>query len=344
MTTATKLTTLLLMLAGFAMSAEATVTVAKPANGTEVTSPFTLSANSSTCSAQTVSAMGYSLDNSSDTTIIDSTTVNAQVQAATGSHTLHVKAWGNKGSACVTDVAISVQPITTIKTSAPVIPSNAVSVSSIQTLANWHSSIDTAVAGSASGVTGLDNSPSRSGNARKFVTKYSNYGNERYYVSFGDDTEATNFLYDAWVYVASSSSDVANVEMDMNQVMPNGQTVIFGFQCDGWAGTWDYTANIGSPKEPIDTWLHSSASCNPRSWKINAWHHVEVSYSRDTDGNVTYKSVWLDGVEQTIDATVPSAFALGWSPTLLTNFQVDGYTSATGASTIYLDELTIYRW
>jgi len=41
---------------------------------------------------------------------------------------------------------------------------------------------------------------------------------------------------------------------------------------------------------------------------------------------------------------VPSAFALGWGPTLLTNFQVDSATSGKSSSTVYLDELTISRW
>jgi hypothetical protein len=45
-----------------------------------------------------------------------------------------------------------------------------------------------------------------------------------------------------------------------------------------------------------------------------------------------------------INATVPSAFALGWAPTILTNFQVDGETAAAGSSTVYLDQLTVYRW
>jgi hypothetical protein len=30
------------------------------------------------------------------------------------------------------------------------------------------------------------------------------------------------------------------------------------------------------------------------------------------EGNVTYQSVWLDGVEKEINQTVPSAFALNW--------------------------------
>jgi hypothetical protein len=288
--------------------------------------------------------MGFSLDNSSDTTIVDSSSISAKVQAATGSHTLHVKAWGGQGAVCVTDITLSVQPVTTVVTSAPVIPANAVSVSSIQTLTNWHASVDNSQSGSASGVTTVANSPSMSGSAREFATEYSDYGDERYNASFGDDTTSMNFLYEAWIYVAGSSSGIANVEMDMNQVMENGETVIFGFQCDGWQGTWDYTANSGTPQKPNDVWLHSTASCNPHKWETNSWHHVIVSYSRDNDGNVTYKSVWFDGVESVINATVPSAFALGWAPTLLTNFQVDGATAGSGSSTVYLDELTIYRW
>jgi len=338
------ISTLFLSFTMSVIPAAAAVTVSSPANDAVVTSPFNLSANASACSSQNISAMGYSLDNSSDTTIVDSSSVNAQVQAATGSHTVHVKAWGNEGAVCVTDVAISVDPVTTSLTSAPAIASNAISVSNIQALANWHAGVDSSQSGGANGVTILSNSPSMSGNSRKFTTVYSSYGDERYSASFGDDTTSTNFLYDAWIYVAGPSSDIANVEMDMNQVMANRETVIFGFQCDGWTGTWDYTANIGSPLIPVDRWLHSTASCNPRNWKTNAWHHVEVSYSRDSDGNVTYKSVWFDGAESIINATVPSAFALGWAPTLLTNFQVDGATSGSGSSTVYLDELTVYRW
>jgi hypothetical protein len=90
--------------------------------------------------------------------------------------------------------------------------------------------------------------------------------------------------------------------------------------------------------------VHSNQACSVQNWTPNAWHHVQISYSRDNSGNVTYKSVWLDGVQQDLNATVYSSFALGWSPTLLTNFQVDGNTAASSTSTVYLDNLTIYRW
>lgn len=316
-----------------------TVSVTSPYSGASVMSPFALVASAPSCAGNQTSAMGYSFDNSPNTTIVDSTFINTPVSAANGVHTLHVKAWGTGGGSCVTDAVI----VVTAPANAAVVPAGAISVSAIQALNNWHAANDTTVSGTSSGVDGLVGSPAYSGTARRFVTSFTNGGNERYYVSFGDDTESTNFLYDTWVYLTSSSSQLGNLEMDMNQTMPNGQTAIFGFQCDGYNGTWDYTANAGTPRNPIDTWLKSTASCNPRSWGVNTWHHVQVSYSRDDSGNVTYHAVWLDDVQQNINATVNSAFALGWAPTLLTTFQVDGL-GASGTTTVYMDDLTIYRW
>ena len=57
--------------------------------------------------------MGYSFDNSPDAAIVNNTWLQANVSSATGSHTLHVKAWGNQGAVCVTDVAIYVSASST---------------------------------------------------------------------------------------------------------------------------------------------------------------------------------------------------------------------------------------
>jgi hypothetical protein len=320
------------------VSSEA-VNVTGPSNGANVTSPFTLTASAPSCGENQTSAMGYSFDGSTTTTIVDATSINATVTAANGAHTLHVKAWGEGGGSCDTDVVLSV----TSPANAAVVPSGAISVSAIQALSNWQAINDTGAIGSSTGSDGLVGSPAYSGTARQFVTNFTSAGDERYYVSFGDDTESTNFLYDTWVYFTSSSSQLANLEMDVNQTMPNGQTAIFGFQCDGYSSTWDYTANKGTPQNPIDTWVNSTASCNPRKWSIDTWHHVQISYSRDSLGNITYNAVWLDDVQQNINATVNSAFALGWAPALLTNFQVDGL-GTSGTTTVYMDDLTIYRW
>jgi hypothetical protein len=320
------------------LTSSAEIGVGSPSAGAGVYSPFTLTASSSTCGGHSTAAMGYSFDNSPSTTIVYGTSINTAVVSASGAHTLHVKAWGNGGGSCVTDIPVTV----TAPAIAAVLPSSAISVANIDNLSNWTEGNDSAAGGWSTGATGLVGSPSRTGSAREFVTSFSNNGNERFWASFGDDTTSTNFLYDAWVYVQSPNSQLANIEMDMNQTMPNGQTAIFGFQCDGWNNTWDYTANAGTPQNPKDTWIHSSQHCNPREWSVNTWHHVQVAYARDSSGNVNYQTVWLDDVPQSINATVNSAFALGWGPSLLTNFQVDGI--GNGQAVVFLDNLTVYRW
>jgi hypothetical protein len=328
----------LALLAG-AVPAVANVTVNSPGENAKVVSPFWLSATASPCSSQPIAAMGYSFDNNTNTSIVHGTSINAVIGFSTGTHVLHIKSWGNQGASCVNSINLTIVPPPTAA-----VPGYAIKTTALQTFGNWEAADDLAAgSGYSNGVMGLVSSPSLSGYAREFTTAYSNSSGERFDVSFGVDTESRNFLYDAWVDIAGPSGNVANLEMDMNQVMPNGQTVIFGFQCDGYSGTWDYTVNADTPKNPSDIWRHSYSECNPREWSTNAWHHIQIGYSRDGMGNVTYKSVWLDNIEDDLYITVPSAFALGWEPTLLTNFQIDGL-GASGSAKVYLDNLTIYRW
>jgi hypothetical protein len=325
------------------------VSVSQPLGGASVASPFTVSASGTQCKSQPISAMGYSLDNSSNTVVVNGKTVGAKVSAAAGSHVLHIKAWGANGASCVNDVPVTVtagaptSPTTPAK-SGPSIPEDAVATKLIQNLPTWKSAHDEGTPGTSTGTTNLATTPSQSGSARQFATSYTNYGGHRYHVSLNPDANSTNFVFDAQVYIAGSAKDISNVEMDLNQVLPNGQTVIYGFQCDAWSNTWDYTANTGTPTSPNDQWLHSNQACNARNWTPNAWHHVQIQYSRDSSGNVTYQSVWLDGVKQDLNVTVNSAFALGWGPALLINFQIDGYNSTSGSSNVYLDNVTLYSW
>jgi len=313
------------------------VTVNTPANNSTVNSPFSLSAYTSLCSNQQVSAMGYSLDSSTYTTIFQAPSIATTVSASTGGHTLHVKAWGVSGASCVTDVAV------TVSTSSAT-PASASSVSSIEALSGWTAVHDTGTPGSSSGWSATTSSPSRSGAARKFSMNYSYYGGERYSISFGDDEAASNFLFDTWVYLPSSNGGLMNLELDLNQVLSGGQTVLYGMQCDGWSGTWDIAVNKGTTNNPSDQWLHTGAKCNVRNWSANTWHHVQLRYSRNDKGWITYKYVSLDGTQQNINSTVLGAYSLGWGPTLLINVQLDGATSGSGSAAVILDDLTVSRW
>ena len=313
------------------------VIVYSPGNGASVGSPFTVSAFANWCGTQWVTAIGFSEDNSTYTATVKGQTLNTWASSAGGWHTLHLKAWGQYGAVCDTDVAFNVTA------NVGLVPAYSSSVGAIQSLGDWISEHDGATGGSSSGAMVLTGSPSLSGHAREFYTVYNKHGGQRYHAAFSDDEAAHNFVYDTWIYLTDSAANIGNLEMDLNQVMPNGQTAIFGIQCDGYTLTWDYNANWTGPTKATNTWMHSSAPCNIRSWGRNQWHHIQISYSRTDWGVVTYHSVWVDGNEQPINATAPSAYALYWAPTILTNFQVDGL-GGSGSVTLFLDDLVIYRW
>ncbi len=337
------LSPLCLMLATAAVPAIAQTIVTSPTNGEQVSSPFTLNMTASTCSSLPVSAVGYSLDNSPNTSSWNATYIDGPVAAPSGWHTLHVKVWNDRGGICVTDISIDVAGLTGSSGNS-VIPSNAVNVSSIQALGDWTATHDGGTPGSSSGTMSLVSSPSLTGTARLFANQFNDFGGERYSAQFSDDTTSQNFFYDTWVYIANNANGFSNLEFDLDQTMGNGQTVIMGFQCDSWINRWDYAVNGGSPTKPWDTWLHSYAPCNVHTWGANQWHHVQIYYSHNSSGWVTYHSVWLDGVQQDLNFTVFSGYDLGWGPAILTNFQIDGDSSGTTWGNVYLDELTVYRW
>lgn len=312
------------------------ITVTTPSNGAQLTSPFTLTASTTSCGSQPAVSMGYSIDYGA-TTIV-STSFSAMVVAGDGPHVLHVKCWGSGGAVADAPLDISIVPPPT----GP--PAGVKTSNSIQALPGWAWNDDPGTPGSASGTSAVVASPSLSGAARKYSMSFTNLGGEIFHTAFGADPNSVNFIYDVHVWITNPAA-IANLEMDMNQVIANGNTVIYGVQCDGYSGTWDYTVNAGTPASPIDSWKHSNATCpKPSTWAPNTWHHIQIAYARDSSGNVTYQTVVLDGVESVFaGATGNSAFKLGWASTLLTNFQIDGLGS--GGSTIaYLDNLTVYRW
>jgi hypothetical protein len=315
------------------------ITVAAPSSASTVATPALSPGAGAYSSAQSVSlsdtttgaTIYYTKDGSAPTT-----------SSARYSHTLAV------GVSQVIE-AIAVDPgfsnsglaradyiITPPSSPGPSVPPGATSSTGLQLLDNWHFNHDAGTPGTASGSTTLVSSPSLGGDARQFNSSYTGAGGEIYSVSYADDVVSTNFVYDGWVWI-QQGSQIVNLEMDSNQVIANGDTVIYAFQCDGYSKTWDYSGAGAS-------WVHSTQLCDVNTWSLDAWHHVQISYSRDDSGYVTYHSVWLDGAEQAINATVPSAFALGWKVGVVqTQFQTDG-PGASGSNLLYLDNLTISRW
>ncbi|HVT99801.1 MAG TPA: hypothetical protein VHE33_20045 [Acidobacteriaceae bacterium] len=341
------LSPLFMMLALATASAVAQTAIYSPANGSQVGSPFTLNMKAATCSGQPVSAVGYSLDNSAQAAVFQVNYMNGPVSTSAGWHVLHVKVWNMYGGFCPTDLSIDVVPgasATGSSNATSVIPSNAIGVGAIQTMGGWTMIHDGGTPGSSAGAMSVTGSPAPDGKATYFQNVFNYYGGERYAVQFATDTAAQNFFYDTYVYIANDSNGISNLEFDLAQTMQNGQTVMMGFQCDTWNNTWDYSVNGGSPTQFNDTWAHSSAYCNVHNWAPNAWHHVQIWYTRNTSGWVTYHAVWLDGAQQAINVTAFSGYSLGWGPAVITQFQIDGASSGTSWGNVYLDGMAVYRW
>ena len=326
------------------------VTVNSPANDSDVSSPFKLSASAAECSAKGVVSMGYSFDSSSDTTVIKDQSISKSISVGAGTHTLHIKAWAPQGRSCVKDITIHVKSgaasssESSSSSADSVVPSSADSVSSIEALSGWRATHDKGGPGSSSGSSSMVASPSLYGSSRKFQSSFKNAGDERYSVVFSDNVDAKNLFYDAWIYLNSSSSKLGNIEMDVNQVMPSGRTALIGVQCDGYTGNWAYNVNKGSASHPKPHWQSKGGtSCNPRKWSQNKWHHVQASFSRDDSGNITYHSVWLDGKETKLNVKAFCGADLDWDPVINTQFQLDGLGSG-GTVTAYVDHLTISAW
>jgi hypothetical protein len=219
------------------------------------------------------------------------------------------------------------------------IPADAKSSGDLSESSHWIWSHDAKTPGSAVASSHYPiSSPSLDGHAREFSMSYSDKGGERFSLTFGHDSEVTHFVYDTYVYV-NDASELANLEMDVNQVVSNGRTVIFAFQCSGNSGRWEYsTIEDNSPH-----WHTTGLACNPRNWKSKVWHHIQIASHREGD-NVTYDGVSFDGDYKTINKGGAGSLDLHWGAgDLNLNFQLDGADSR-GEVVMYQDKLTIRYW
>jgi hypothetical protein len=129
-------------------------------------------------------------------------------------------------SAAVSTVAKSIVVTLAAATSNSRIPANAIVSGDLDASPNWVWIHDPGTEGTSQGTTMYPVAGVSSDNvAREFNMTYTSYGGELYHVSFANDKVATHFVYDAYVYV-DDPSQLMNLEMDMNDVMTDGRTVI----------------------------------------------------------------------------------------------------------------------
>ena len=343
------------------------ITVGNPVNGTHVSSPVWIRAHNVGCESVPPSAFGYSIDNS--TTFVRGETpydidVTGQVIAA-GTHTIHFKSWTARGACPVVNTQVIVgaasSPSSPLSPSAPTsaigprigrvvgaslpqlaigIPTNAVSSGDLDGQGPWGQGHDGGTPGSSRGSSVYPATTPLYDDAREFYMTYTDRGGERWNLSLPSSTSVTHFVLDTYVFFPNPS-EVLNLEMDINQVMSNGETVIFGTQCSGVTGTWESAYTSGKR----DHWWSSNIKCNPAQWAANTWHHVQVGMHRDNNGAVTHDWVNLDGTHYNWGYTHESAQFLGWARGVVdVQYQIEGSSKTSGSVTSYIHKMTIYRW
>jgi hypothetical protein len=321
------------------------ITVASPLNGSRVSSPVLIRAHNVGCEGVPPSAFGYSIDNA--TALVRGETaydIDVTKQAiAAGTHIVHFKSWTSRGACPVVNTQFTVgagSPPPPSSSPSYSIPANAVSSGDLDGKGPWGQTHDGGTPGSSRGSSVYPATTPLYDDARKFYMTYSDRGGERWNLSVGKSATATHFVLDTYVFFPNPS-EVLNLELDINQVMANGETVILGTQCSGVTGTWESGYTSGK----YDHWWSSSIKCNPAKWTANAWHHVQIGMHRDSNGVVTHDWVNLDGTQHAWGYTHESAHFLGWAPGVIdVQYQIEGSSKGSGSVTSYIHKLTIYRW
>jgi len=319
------------------------ITVISPLGGPAVILPAWIRAHNAGCDGLTPVSFGYSIDNSSGLILgVTGHDINTTDQTlSAGTHTIHFKSWNVKGMCPVVNTTFTATEAVA-KTTGHTIPSNAISTGSLDGESNWEWNHDPGTPGNSHGSSLYPaDSESLDGASREMYFTYSDHGGEIYHLTFAHDAAVTHFVYDTYIYLVNPSQ-IENIEMDMNQVMSDGRTVIFGSQCATGSGSFEYTKieNGGTH------WYASNIPCHPKTWTANTWHHVQIASHRDDDGVVTYDWVNLNGTYTDFkNATGSSAEKLGWpAGDLLLNFQLDGAGAGGEPVTVYIDKMTVWRW
>jgi major membrane immunogen (membrane-anchored lipoprotein) len=322
------------------------VFVTSPANNSTVSSPVNFKATATTTCSKGVASMGIYTAPNQKAYVGDGASLNTNLTLSAGTYNTTVEEWDNCGGATSTPVTITV--------------SGGSGGGSGSTLSNLQNSAGWAGYGElppnygtctncGSGITysskqGIT-SPSLSGKAMEF-----NIGGKTAYADalwnnhlIGDnssqglpDTNHTlvpslhNFTYDVYFY----GTDLAlaeNLEFDIGQFF-DGNSLMFGTQCQIVNGSvWGIWDNVSG------RWIDTSAPCKPLS---NSWNHLTIVFERTSSNDLEYKTITLNGVTNTLNATYsPGSCSQTWNGVVV-NFQLDGNYKQS-AYTVYLDNLSV---
>lgn len=224
----------------------------------------------------------------------------------------------------------------------PSIPANAISSGILDNAANWKQEKDSNVNGATSKVVSMSNVYDSTRKLRNFIFSGTGKPGVRWSNDFAKDTTHFNFCYRGKVQ-SPDWTQVQQLELDMNQTMPNGNNVFLCAQFDALSGTVQYTL---TPSGSVQ-WFNSNIKHNMRSWPSAQWIPFEIYTHQDGKGNVVFDGLTLNGVYTAFDPSCKGVAQeqLNWpSGTLINNFQVNAFNDPNSNTTVRAQNLEVVRW
>lgn len=179
---------------------------------------------------------------------------------------------------------------------------------------------------------------------RQFHAKQTGHAGVRWSTAFAKDTAPTNFVYDLFVKSLDWLQQ-GQLELDMNQVLPNGYNCFLCIQANFKSGVWDVTLNTGGIGSGTQ-WVGTNIKINPKDWTPNTWNHIRLKTSRDATGKVNYEGVELNDVYTLFDPKYSglSIKKENWPiGDLINNYQTNG-ANASGTMDTFAKQMQVIYW
>ena len=257
---------------------------------------------------------------------------------------MFVRAWDSTGASGTSGSF----PITVATNTVPTPPPGAAVYQAIQdSSSGWGSCGTVCCAGGASDAWSwpmyqFQAAPSLDGASAEFAITGPAYADALHWYKVAAQNWATNYLWDSWTYLDSSSFTAQAVEFDVFTVIPIAginRKFMFGSQCNYAAGVWD-----GWMENPSGggTWIPTNIPCTKLS--PNSWHHLLWYFKRvgSTFDQLQYVSLTVDGVTYNVNMLEPSQVT-SWNQVLGIQYQQDIGRSGTGFRQ-WVDKVKLSIW
>jgi hypothetical protein len=319
--------------------ASVSVTVTSPSNGSQVGSPFTLTANAT--SQYTIVGWHIYVDGNDVYSAGTTKSISANINAAVGSHQVVTRAWDSTGAygSVTEEITVTSGGGGGGNNGLPTPPSNAIVFNNIDDRGGWNwCNSPSCSGGSGQGSYWMaqnQGNPSRDGASTEFYNS-GVWGNALWLEKLGANDGVHNFLWDFYIELDDNSQNAAQaLEFDAFQFI-GGYNYMMGSECNYLGGavwdTWD---------EASGHWIHTNISC-PK-FSSNTWHHIQWYITTNSNNHTyTYVTLVVDGNSHPVNLT-RNAKNLHWSDNLGVQFQLDNNASGEGYHE-WTDEVKLTIW